>query len=50
MNTLFTGVKNWAAAPFTTPMSLPKYAALIGLTMVLMILWTRVLSHIEAEL
>lgn len=50
MGTLFSGVKNWAAAPFTTPMSLPRYAALIGLTVILVFLWTRVLSHVQAEL
>jgi hypothetical protein len=47
MEHLFTSLKGFLKEPFTTPMSFWQYAALVGLTIVIVILWVFVLKEIE---
>ena len=46
MSTLFASLKAFLAEPFSTRMSFWQYAALVGLTMVLVLLWSFVLAEI----
>lgn len=47
MGTLFDSVKGFLKEPFQTPMSFWQYSALVGLTIVLVVLWIFVLQEIE---
>lgn len=46
MEALFTNVKSFIKEPFNTPMSLWQYGALVGVTIVIVILWNFVLAEI----
>lgn len=46
MQTLYASLKAFLKEPFTTPMSLWQYAAVVGITIVLVILWIFVLQEI----
>lgn len=47
MGQLFASVKAFLKEPFTTPMSFWQYSALVGLTIVIVILWVFVLHELE---
>lgn len=46
MGNLYASLKNFIKEPFTTPMSLWQYAALVGVTIVIVILWNFVIAEI----
>jgi hypothetical protein len=47
MQSLFGSLKAFLKEPFTTPMSFWQYAALVGFTIVLVVLWMFILQEIE---
>lgn len=47
MDPLFQSLKSFLAEPFKTPFSFWQYAAIVGITILLVILWIFVLRHIE---
>lgn len=47
MSDLFTSLKAFLKEPFNTPMSFWQYSALVGLTIVIVVLWLFVLKEIE---
>lgn len=47
MGALYESLKSFLKEPFTTPMSFWQYSALVGLTIVLVILWAFILKEIE---
>ena len=43
---LLTAIKQFIDTPFTTPMDMGQLVLLVGLVMVLVVLWSRVLAHL----
>lgn len=46
MRHLYESLKAFLAEPFTTPFSGWQYAAIVGLTLILVIFWTFVLNEV----
>jgi hypothetical protein len=47
VGSMFESLRAFLKEPFKTPMSLPQYAALVGLTILLVVMWNFVLREIE---
>jgi hypothetical protein len=47
MSQLFASLKAFLKEPFTTPMSFWQYSALVGLTIIIVVLWIFILQEIE---
>jgi hypothetical protein len=43
---LVSGFKSWAAQPFKSQMDLFGWTLFVGLLIIIVILWTRILAHI----
>jgi len=46
MDTLLQSIKGFLKEPFATPMSFWQYSAVVGLTIILVVLWVMVLHEI----
>jgi hypothetical protein len=49
MGLLWNHIQSWASAPFTSKMDLTQWFLFVGLLIVLVVLWTRILAHIPME-
>lgn len=50
MSNFWSEFKSWYSQPFAANMSVSGWALFIGILLVLVILWTRVLNHLDTEL
>lgn len=47
MGNMYQSVKSFLKEPFTTPMSFWQYSALVGITIVIVIMWLMVIEEIK---
>lgn len=50
MSTIFSSIQGWIKQPFNSQGDLVSWALFVGLMLILVFMWTRVLSHITADI